>query len=299
MGRSRMRRNLLWLIRMRPNRLIPVLCKNHRKRAWDRSLRARCPNGPSWFIFALLPSWLLYPLSRNMVQYAEDRGEGHGLLALAAAAFLVSFGPGLFLLLVNGNITMQQHNDMMFWPPSQLADFLLGMTTAALVRRYKGTRLKGLADLSMLLVLLVVFLLPRPPQTYEMHLNGWEPLLDHGLAPLLAAFILGSCVEEDPGWSGRLLAHPALVSLGDLSFQVYIFQRPMHDTIGLLLSTEEMDVFMAYMVSLWLFAGIYKVFVEDLVDARIKLWAPRSEPQAVPREQEYGLLSRSSAPERA
>ena len=38
--------------------------------------RYRCPNGPSWFIFALLPSWLLYPLSRKMVQYAEDRGEG-------------------------------------------------------------------------------------------------------------------------------------------------------------------------------------------------------------------------------
>eukprot|EP00435_Cladocopium_sp_Y103_P051658 s729_g16.t1 len=145
-----------------------------------------CPNGPSWFIFALLPSWLLYPLSRKVVQYVEDRGEGSGLLALAAASFLVSTGPGLFLLLVNGNITMQQHNDMMFWPPSQLADFLMGMTTAALVRRYKGTRLKALADLSMLLVLLVVFLLPRPPQTYEMHLNGWEPLLDHGLAPLLA-----------------------------------------------------------------------------------------------------------------
>eukprot|EP00434_Breviolum_minutum_P026195 symbB.v1.2.023156.t3/scaffold2099.1/size89596/3 len=199
-----------------------------------------CPNGPSWFVFALLPSWILYPLTRKLLAIAEDSG-GVALITLQAILFLLSTGPAILLLLINGNITMQQHNDMMFWPPSQLADFMMGMTTAALVRHYKGTRLP-MADVSLLLVVLVVFFLPRPSETYEMHLNGWEPLLDHGLAPLMSAFILASCADsEHPGCSARLLAHPALVSLGEISFQVYIFQRPMHDTVKLLMSTDQMD----------------------------------------------------------
>eukprot|EP00913_Durusdinium_trenchii_P027921 g26180.t1 len=184
-----------------------------------------CPNGPSWFVFALLPSWILYPLTRKL-----------------AFLFLSSAGPAVYLLLVHGNITMQEHSDMTFWPPSQMSDFVLGMTTAALVRR-GGKYLHFLADFSLLVVVLVVFLLPRPATTWALHLNGWEPMLDHGLAPLLAAFILGSCADrERPGWCARLLAHPALVSLGEMSFEVYIFQRPVHDTFELFTATDEMDV---------------------------------------------------------
>lgn len=51
-----------------------------------------CPNGPSWFVFALLPSWLLYPWSRKLVQVAEEHGVP-GLLALAFILSAASIGP--------------------------------------------------------------------------------------------------------------------------------------------------------------------------------------------------------------
>lgn len=67
-----------------------------------------------------------------------------------------------------GSISMQQHADMTFWPPAQMADFLLGVTSAvsrchpletcpaeAMVPHLKAHRLWPLADLSLLLIVLV------------------------------------------------------------------------------------------------------------------------------------------------
>ncbi|CAK9084922.1 Hypothetical protein (Fragment) [Durusdinium trenchii] len=255
-----------------------------------------CPNGPSWFVFALLPSWILYPLTRKLVYLAEEIGGGAGLLFFQAFLFLSSAGPAVYLLLVHGNITMQEHSDMTFWPPSQMSDFVLGMTTAALVRR-GGKYLHFLADFSLLVVVLVVFLLPRPATTWALHLNGWEPMLDHGLAPLLAAFILGSCADrERPGWCARLLAHPALVSLGEMSFEVYIFQRPVHDTFELFTATDEMDVFLVYLLVLWAFAGVYKSYVEDPVEQCLRARRSGGSPAEVLKvpTEDFDLLPESS-----
>eukprot|EP00440_Ansanella_granifera_P016511 gb/GFBE01017939.1/.p1 GENE.gb/GFBE01017939.1/~~gb/GFBE01017939.1/.p1 ORF type:complete len:410 (+),score=38.16 gb/GFBE01017939.1/:1-1230(+) len=203
-----------------------------------------CPNGPSWFVFALLPSWILYPLTRRVVVNAEERYGGAGLVSLLLGLWAISFGPAICLLAVDGGISMQQHSDMTFWPPAQMADFAIGMTAAALVRR----RMKDsgsfemrnglLADGSLLLIVLVVFLVPRPSTTFALHLNAWEPLLDHGLALPIAAFLVGSCSRGQPeGLGAKLLAHRALASLGEMSFEVYIFQRPMHDAFGLFFDT--------------------------------------------------------------
>eukprot|EP00931_Biecheleriopsis_adriatica_P090549 TRINITY_DN64514_c0_g1_i1.p1 TRINITY_DN64514_c0_g1~~TRINITY_DN64514_c0_g1_i1.p1 ORF type:complete len:417 (+),score=85.94 TRINITY_DN64514_c0_g1_i1:69-1319(+) len=234
-----------------------------------------CPNGPSWFVFVLLPSWILYPLTRRAVEGAETRYGGAGLFALLGGLWVLSFGPAVVLLAVNGTITMQQHSSMTFWPPAQMADFTMGMTTAALVKRAaagKETCSPLLADASLLLIVLVVFLLPRPEKTWALHLNGWEPLLDHGLALPIAGFLLGSCAQagEPGGLGAKLLAHKALASLGEMSFEVYIFQRPMHDAFGLFFETDQMEVFMVYLLVLWIFAGGYCRYVQAPVDAWLK-----------------------------
>ncbi|CAE7305957.1 CARNS1 [Symbiodinium pilosum] len=207
-----------------------------------------CPNGPSWFVFVLLPSWILYPFTRKVLVLAEEKHGGSGLCVVLAGLWIISFGPAVVLLLLQGNITMQQHADMSFWPPAQLADFAIGMAAAAIVRRSRGAdaacgtlRPSVLADSSLLVILLVVFAVPRPRTTYVLHLNGWEPLLDHGLALPIAGFLLGSCMQGTEGLSARLLRHSALVSLGEVSFEVYIFQRPMHDTLTLFLPTDQME----------------------------------------------------------
>eukprot|EP00435_Cladocopium_sp_Y103_P028740 s2930_g7.t1 len=71
----------------------------------------------------------------------------------------------------------------------------------------------------------------------------------------------GGCSHQTPGFTLCLTAVPLeLKVVLPSTRKVYIFQRPMHDTIGLLLSTEQMDVFTAYVIALWVFAGIYQVF---------------------------------------
>jgi len=267
-----------------------------------------CPNGPSWFVFAMLPSWLLYPLTRRVVASVEDRGGAQGLLWFMGALYTVSFGPAVALFLIQrGNITMQQHADMSFWPPAQLADFAMGVATAALVRRRDrrdvdgldvlvaagssgedscgsdgsgasparrasglvSTRLqRRLADACAAVVVMLVLLLPRPEETVALNLNGWEPMLDHGLAPALSGFLYFAavCGDGEESVAARALGHEALVSLGADSFEVYIFQRPVHDIFRLLLDMSATQAFVAYVVALWSFAAAYRRVVQAPVD---------------------------------
>jgi len=181
---------------------------------------------------------------------------------------------------------MHQHHDMSFWPPAQLADFAMGVCIAALVQRRlreapapaeedaaaRGEAWPGwLADVSLGCVVAVVFCAPRPPGTWAMHLNGWEPMLDHGLAPLFVAFLYGSAVSSR-SCSVRLLRHEALAGLGAISFEVYIFQRPVHDLFLVFLHADpaSMEAFLAYLLSLWFFAGLYARCVQEPFDRWLK-----------------------------
>jgi len=139
-----------------------------------------------------------------------------------------------------------------------------------------------LADGCLLFIILVVFLVPRPPRTFALHLNGWEPLLDHGLSLAIAGFLFGSCSRADQprGLGAKLLAHTALAALGEMSFEVYIFQRPMHDTFLLLFGVDSAEVFMVFVVVLWIFAACYNHFVQAPLDSWIRKrtdWARSTE----------------------
>eukprot|EP00933_Yihiella_yeosuensis_P009792 TRINITY_DN115898_c0_g1_i1.p1 TRINITY_DN115898_c0_g1~~TRINITY_DN115898_c0_g1_i1.p1 ORF type:complete len:426 (+),score=21.97 TRINITY_DN115898_c0_g1_i1:70-1347(+) len=261
-----------------------------------------CPNGPSWFIFAMIPSWILYPLTRKLVMAAEQHG-GKSLFILLLIFYAISVGPAVFILLFSGTISWGQHHNMEFWPPGLMADFAIGMTAAALVRQRSAamcgkpaTPNAYLADVSMLSIVLVVFLLPRPATTWALHLNGWEPLLDHLMSLPIAGFLIGSSGEggAPTGLCARLLAHKALVSLGEMSFQVYIFQRPVHDTFGLAFSMDSPEVFMVYALFLWIFAGLYARYVENPVNQFVKSFTANwVEAESPLRSDELPLTSHS------
>jgi len=256
-----------------------------------------CPNGPSWFVFALLPSWLLYPVTRHVVrQFEAYKGES-GLIILLVILYCISFGPAVFLLLLQGgDITFQQHANMSFWPPSQLADFAIGVVVAAMVQRKQqkkdnqcglaqaptdaedqgavhqssGKASARLADVCIIVVCIIVFFVPRPSTTFALHLNGWEPLYDHGLALLFAGFLYWSADSKEKGKIAQLLSHPALVSFGECSFEVYIFQRPMHDIFRHLFDAKTGEVFMVFLFTLWIFANRYMEYVQKPLDKFIR-----------------------------
>ena len=70
---------------------------------------------------------------------------------------------------------------------------------------------------------------------YSNTRDGYEPLLLHAFAPLFALYLYASSTADDeqyerPGLFERLFSHKALVSLGDFSFVVYLFQAPVFRT---------------------------------------------------------------------
>ena len=73
---------------------------------------------------------------------------------------------------------------------------------------------------------LAVLLVPNPHLDYREH---GEILYDHGLAPLFAVFLWAASRDTSASSkASRLFAHPALSSIGKCSFEVYLFQWPIH-----------------------------------------------------------------------
>merc|ERR1711963_454789 len=96
-----------------------------------------CPNGLTWTIAALLPSWLLFPFWKRLFAAVEAHSGTQGLVGAMVVLWAIAFGPSLAFFAAGGGwITYRQHLFLYLWPPSQLADFALGMATCALARRH-------------------------------------------------------------------------------------------------------------------------------------------------------------------
>ncbi|CAE7442625.1 unnamed protein product [Symbiodinium microadriaticum] len=164
-----------------------------------------CPDGQSWTIAALLPSWLLYPSMKHLVGLMEKKYGALGLLQLLLALWMISAGPSLVVfLLQDGFLTNKQHNLAYLWPPSQMPDFAIGVIAATLAKRHDASSAKSglppawlrglLADLSLIIIFAVVLLVPS-----SGYHEGWEPLYNHSLGPLWALFFYGSAASQGSG----------------------------------------------------------------------------------------------------
>lgn len=265
-----------------------------------------CPNGQTWTVAALLPSWLLYPVTCRAVETVERRAGSVGLLCAATCLWLLSFGPVLLLFWrQHGRLSNVQGMWSYIWPPAQMPDFLIGVVAAALARRRavqpqpeaaaacgdtssdssegSPTSLRPrcwanggrglLADACVAVIAAIVFATPpsdAPRQNVEV-------LFYHGLSPLMALFLYASSYEGGCGMVARLMRHEALVACGEYSFEVYLFQYPLHEVFvawGDVAGTFDMRNaahthqtnscgFMAFFLSLWLVAGLYAEWVES------------------------------------
>ena len=55
--------------------------------------RIWCPNGQTWTVAALIPSWLMYPWSRRIIAAVQRRAAGPGLLMLAVGVRCSAVSP--------------------------------------------------------------------------------------------------------------------------------------------------------------------------------------------------------------
>eukprot|EP00927_Polykrikos_kofoidii_P084738 TRINITY_DN9020_c0_g1_i2.p1 TRINITY_DN9020_c0_g1~~TRINITY_DN9020_c0_g1_i2.p1 ORF type:complete len:442 (-),score=32.81 TRINITY_DN9020_c0_g1_i2:75-1400(-) len=249
-----------------------------------------CPNGQTWTIASLIPSWLLYPLTRRVVAWVETVGETAGLVLFCVVMWAVTFVP-CFIVFARSGFTLRYLGDqwMYTWPPSQLSDFALGVATAALAQRYAAKhavqqdgqvkietmhqKCGRFADISVLSILLMLTFVPNSRRSGND--RGYEPLVGHAFGLLYSCFLFGSAAGGGSGLAARLLRHPSLVSLGAMSFEVYLFQHPYHEMlVGLGKVTglwsmqneshrnDDPESFVFYFLSLWVLSGIYLAYVE-------------------------------------
>ncbi|KAJ8600234.1 hypothetical protein CTAYLR_001968 [Chrysophaeum taylorii] len=225
-----------------------------------------CPNGQIWTVAALAPSWVLYP-------FLLDRIAKRALIPATVIAALVPTCVSLWYVVRNGGASELDQAYMYLWPPSQLLDFALGACAAEWAARADISHRHGrLADAAFAIVLALSFSAPNPNLDYR---DGYEPLFDHGLAPVLALFLYASAVDgrratyldvNPTSATARMFAHPALTSLGVCSFQVYLFQWPVHAIFGMIgLDTQKngaAENFVAFALTLWLLAALYERYLE-------------------------------------
>ncbi|CAJ1457965.1 unnamed protein product [Effrenium voratum] len=160
-----------------------------------------------------------------------------------------------------GTVSWAQFSTSFMWPPAQVADFGLGVLAAELGKGEHDFRLwKALiADLAFAASAAAVMLLPVPGTHAECQ-EDHNALLSHGCSLAIAVFIYGS---QHGSCVAHLLSHPALVALGKYSFEVYLFQWPLQAVLRQLLGQWpfEPDVFMGFLLLLWLLAGLYVEYV--------------------------------------
>ena len=232
-----------------------------------------CPAPPSWTIEALIPSWLLYPFLRRLLERIDAQHGSGALLLSALLVYLVSFGPLFALYLHQGyQLTWGQYATDFMWPPAQLGDFAIGVITAICSQKDESSEgwigKAVLADVSLLACVGLVLFLPPPATHAECEANS-SALLTHGLALAIAAFIYGS---RKGGICAFFLSHPALVSLGKYSFEVYLFQWPLLAMFRQLCQQWPLapDAFMAFLLLLWLVAGTYVEVLAPLINVGVR-----------------------------
>jgi peptidoglycan/LPS O-acetylase OafA/YrhL len=169
---------------------------------------------------------------------------------------------------------------------------------ALLARHLRGT----IADVALALPVLVALVLPayhedasgRVADGLVDRRDGYEPLLTHGFALCFAAFLYASSTAdvasgERTGLAERALSHAALVSLGDFSFVVYLFQAPVFRSLELAYGDErfvalqhtEPKLAVLALCILYATSALYASLVEVRVVAWLRAissgWAPTSD----------------------
>lgn len=228
-----------------------------------------CPAPPSWTIEALIPCWLAYPFARRLTDRVDSYGGTSALILLLLALHAISFGPLVYLyFLQDGQLSWGQFATDFMWPPSQLADFTIGVVAALVTKKHENDLANLcwpglLADVSCAGAVALVLCMPIPATHAECQRNE-NALLTHGFALALAAFMFGSSGRGgNGGLIARLLSHEALVVLGAYSFEVYLFQWPLVSVFHYFFQQWPLpsDAFIAYLLLLWILAGFYVEFL--------------------------------------
>ncbi|MCF3118691.1 acyltransferase [Streptomyces arenae] len=175
-------------------------------------------NTPAWSISCELFFYALFPALIVLVRKIPAERLRRAWLGLTAAILLMPLvstlipGPKLYdWFPINEHSMWFSYN----FPPVRLLEFVLGIVTARMLQTGVWPRVSNWVVAGGFVVF--VLALPALPPQYAFAT---------GMAPMLAALIAKITVADQEGRS-RLLPRPALITLGDASYALYITHFPL------------------------------------------------------------------------
>lgn len=181
------------------------------------------------------------------------------LVLVAAFVWAVEFVPQVLICFANDWVLPEELRAWIHvWPPPHIADFFVGVIAAKLSAvAPPQTGLPG--DMILAFALAFVFLAPS--------LDSLEPLWTHALAPVTASVLYYSMAPSSR--CAQLFKCPVFASLGRYTLEAYLFQYLVRCAIVFLdgrwsihLPFESAEVFIMFMMVLWLGAGLYAEWVQ-------------------------------------
>lgn len=232
-----------------------------------------CPNTVSWTIGTLFFCWLLFPFTQAFVRVLERRWGATGIVGVTFSVNSLlnyyvfpfprpyAFPPAYFLPFVCG-VGASRLIKMRNFEPSQTCQTTRNEVQHEWVHSPVISRWSFLlADAAFALC----FFLP------SMHLGNWMG------APAIAVSLFLFSASTRRGVSAWLLAHKPLPMLGSCSLEIFLFQAPAWAVLTWLFDMEtyhferdrfdlaysSQDKFIAYIIALYLFAGVYAAYMRQ------------------------------------
>ena len=243
-------------------------------------------NYGNWAMSTFAFFWIIYPWLSSVLTHASNR-----TLALVA---LSSGLPILTLLTWPCGVRftptyVDMREQIHVFPLVRLPEFIFGAVLAEAIPRLtphataRVERFGGLiADASFVLVVWAAVFWVAPAGPVSVSSVDQRFWFYAGMTLPVGAFILGSSAPPPSrgGLVARVLAHPLLSVPGAVSFQVFLFQRPMGEVFDALYRWQhgganahhkfEGAFFVAFFVATWAFAWSFARWVETPVMARVR-----------------------------
>lgn len=241
------------------------------KPIFDGNYEASVDNLPAWTMSTLLFSWFVFPWLKAAAVRLPRWGVGPALVS----SYIVAMLPALAYMASDQtkNDTLV-FNGIYYFPPFRVAEFFMGMLLAEMLRRKMFTSWKGwgvLADIATAIVMWAVASKSLFSTVNDMDYSrrNFEAYYISGFSPLIGIVLFGTSTDHGLTHNliiGKLADTSALKGLGFYTFQVYLFQDPLHrlfsNAFGFGLGDWSGDVLCVYVMALWLLAGIFTNYVE-------------------------------------
>lgn len=180
-------------------------------------------NGPSWSISTELGFYLAFLL---LIQNFERTWRRKLILSALLLAGLLIFCVVAKLPWSSAGSSVSVQSLVYSFPAGRLFEFVCGMCLALLYRRYRPAI--GLATATVIELGIVTFAVFYAIAMGDLIHVWYSPLTMYtGFSAVLPASILIFFFAQQRGAISNLLASPAFVLLGELSYSIYMFHGPV------------------------------------------------------------------------